>query len=121
MLSARILKATSGSGRSSAIDGLRADLAQRLQTMVAVRRPVAVVLADGDDRIEKAAERLDDVHQPLHVRLRRIALEWRRLDAIDRQRRQEHRGAADRLTIRRQHGAAIRLNLSRQARNLRII
>ena len=74
VLSARILNATSGSGRSSAIDRTRADLAQRLQTMIAVRRPVAVVLADGDDRIEEAAELFDDIDQPLDVRLRWIAL-----------------------------------------------
>ena len=59
-------------------------------------------------RIEEAAERLDDRHQPLDVRVRRIALVRRRLDAVDRQRREHRRGAAERLAIGREHGAAVR-------------
>ena len=39
------------------------------------------------------------VHQPLDVRLGRIALIRRRLDPIDGQRRQNRRGAAEGLTI----------------------
>ena len=59
--------------------------------MVAVRRPVPVVVPDEHDRIEEAADLLDHLHQPLDVRLRRIALIRRRLDAVDRQRRRAAR------------------------------
>src|SRR5207302_8034716 len=51
-------------------DRADAELLQRLQTMVAVWRQVLAVVADGDDRIEEAADRLDDAHQPLDVRIR---------------------------------------------------
>ena len=91
VLSARILNATSASGMSSATIGLRAEPPHRLQPVVAVGRPVAIVVADDDDRIEEAAELFDHRHQPLDVRIRRVALKRRRLDAIDRQRRRAAR------------------------------
>ena len=106
------MKATSAIRDEQRDDRSRAELSHRLQAMVAVRRPVAVVLADRDDRIEKAAERLDHVHQPLDVRLRGIALKRRRLDAVDRQRGEQHRRPAERLAIRRQHHAAVGFDLS---------
>ena len=106
VFSARILNATSASGTTSATIGLRAKLSHRLKPVIAVRRPIAVVLPDRDDRIEESAERLDHGHQPLDVRLGRIALIRRRLDAIDRQRSQDGRRAAERLTVGRQHGAS---------------
>ncbi len=95
-------------------DRARAQGAQRLQSMIAIRRPVFVVLANGDDGIEKPAERLDDVHQTLDVRLRRVALKWCGLDPIDRQRGEQHRRPAERVAIRRQNGAAVALNLTHQ-------
>ena len=67
--------------------------------MVPVRRPVAIVFSDRDDRIEKTAELFDHVHQPLDVRLRRIALKRRRLDAIDRERGQQQPDSADRIPV----------------------
>jgi len=71
--------------------------------MVAIGGQVAVLVRNGDDRIEETAERLDHSHQPLDVRLRWIALIGCRLDPIDRQRR-EHRGsAAEWLTVSSDH------------------
>ena len=107
VLSARILNATSGPARAGRSTVLHAELLHRLQPMVAVRRPVLVVVADRDDRIEEAADLLDDAHQPLDVRVRGIALEGRRLDACDRQRDEEQRLAAERVAVAREHGALV--------------
>ena len=57
-----------------------AELPHRLQPVIPVRSPIAVTVAHGDDWIEEPAELLDDVHQPLDVRLRGVALIRRRLD-----------------------------------------
>ena len=83
-------------------DGADAELLQRLQPVVAVRRPVLVLVADRDDRIQEEADLLDHRHQPLDVRLGGIALVGRRLDAA---RRAARRSAAacrrtDRCTAR---------------------
>jgi hypothetical protein len=43
------------------------ELLQRLQAVVAVRRPVALVLTHHDDRIEEHADLFDDAHQALDV------------------------------------------------------
>src|SRR5450759_5224513 len=74
-------------------------LLQRLKTMIAVRREVLAVLADRDDRIEEAADRLDHPHQPLDVRVRGVALIRRRLDAIDQQCRDQEWRAAERVAV----------------------
>ena len=100
---------------------LRAELAQRLQAMIAVRRPVPVALTDRHDRIEKAAQRFDDLHEPLDVRLRRVTLVRRRLDTIDRERREEDGGAAERLAVRGEHGAAVLVHLRREPGGRRIV
>ena len=86
--------------------------------MVAVWRQVLAVVADGDDRIEEAADRLDDAHQPLDVRIRRIALVRRRLDLLDRQRRQHDRLPAEWIVVPTEHGAAIVFNLTGEAVDL---
>jgi len=52
--------------------------------VIAIRRPVAIVVTNHDERIEKAVECFDHRHQPLDMRVRRVALKGRRLDAIDR-------------------------------------
>ncbi len=96
-----------GVGHHQRDDGLRSELAHRLQPMVPVRRPVTVVTPDADNRIEKAPERLDDGHESFDVRLRRIPLVRRRLDAIDGQRGENRRGAAERLAVHRQRSASV--------------
>ena len=88
--------------------------------MVTVWRPVAVVLSDGDDRIEKAPELFDHIDQPLDVRLRWIALKRCWLDAIDWKRRQQHRRSANRVTIGGQWCASVGPHLVHQRRHGRI-
>jgi len=83
--------------------------------MVAVRREVLAALADDDDRIEEPADRLDDRHQPLDVRIRRVALIRRRLDAIDRQRREQQRRATERVAVTADDSAAVGVNLLGEA------
>ena len=80
-----------------------------------------VVVADGDDRIEEAADLFDDAHQPLDVRVRRIALVRRRLDAIDGQRDEQQRRAAERVAVARQNGAAVRFDVAHQPGRPRIV
>src|SRR5207244_9995806 len=99
-------------------DRADAELLQRLQTMVAVWRQVLAVVADGDDRIEEAADRLDDAHQPLDVRIRRIALVRRRLDLLYRKARQHDRLPAEWIVVATEHGAAIIFNLTGEAVDL---
>ena len=71
-------------------------------------------MADGDDRIEEAADLLDHAHQPLDVRVGRIALIRRRLDARDRQRDEQQRLPAERIAVAAEHGAAVLLDLRRE-------
>jgi hypothetical protein len=54
-----------------------------------------------------------DAHQPLDVRVRRIALVRRRLDAIDGQRAEQQRRAAERIAVARQDSALIAFELLR--------
>ena len=56
--------------------------------------------------------RLDDAHEPLDVRIRGIALVRRRLDALDRQRGEQQRRAAERIVVSRQHRAPVFLHLA---------
>jgi len=56
-----------GLGDQQADDALRTELPHRLQAMVAVRRPVAAVVPNHHDRIEKATDLLDDGHQALDM------------------------------------------------------
>ena len=86
--------------------------------MIAVGRPVAVVLPHDDQRIEKAADLLDHRHQSLDVGLRRIALVRRRLDAVDRQRDDEHGAAAKRIAVLPEHRAAVRCDTRRKCCHL---
>ena len=116
VLSARILNATSGSGTSKRDDALRAELLHGLQAVVAVRRPIAVVLANQHERIEEAPDLLDHGHQFLDVRLGRIALVGRRFDLVDRQRHDQHRRAAERVAIGAQDRAAVVLDRAPSAR-----
>ena len=58
-------------------------LAHRLKTMIAVGRPVAIVVAHDHDRIEEAADLLNHRHQSLDVWFLGIALIGRVLDALD--------------------------------------
>ena len=51
-----------------------------------------------------------DAHQPLDVRIRRIALVRRRLDAIDRQRDEQQRRAAERIAVAAEDRAAVLLD-----------
>ena len=83
--------------------------------MVAVRRQVLPVLAHRDDRIEEASDRFDHAHQPFDVRVGRIALVRRRFDAIDRQRDEQQRRAAERIAVAAHHGAAVRFDLGCEA------
>ena len=99
-------------------DGPYAQLLERLQAMVAVWREIRFVAADDDDRIEEAADFLDDGHQPLDVRIGRIALVRCRLDAIQGKRNEEQRLAAERIVVRGEHCAVIGLDLRRQSFDL---
>jgi hypothetical protein len=85
--------------------------------MVAVRSPVLVVVTYGDNRIEKPPDRLDDAHQTLDVRVRRIALIWRRLHPIDRQRDEQQWRAAERVVVPAQDSAPVGFDLRRQGVN----
>ena len=67
-----------------------------------------------DDRVEEAVERLDHFHQPLDVRVRRVALIGRGLDAIDRQRDDEDRRAAKGVAIGAEDCAAVAFDDRRQ-------
>ena len=71
-------------------------------------------MTNNNDRIEEAANLFDNGHQALHVGVRRIPLIRRRLDAIDRQRDQQHECGAQRIAIRPNDGSAISDNLSCQ-------
>ena len=55
-----------------------------------------------------------DRHQPLDVRVGRIALVRRRLDAGDRQRDDQQRLAAERIVVLPEDGAAFVLDLRRE-------
>ena len=84
---------------------------------MAVGSPEApILLPDGDDRIEKSAEPVDDVGQPLGVRLREVALERRRLHAVERQRGEDLPEAAERIAEDSQHRPAVPLDLLPQLR-----
>src|SRR5207247_10428977 len=82
--------------------------------MVAVLRPVLSVVAARDYRIEETADRFDDVHQPLDVRVRCVALIRSRLDAIDRQRNHEQRLPAEWIAVGTEDRAAVALDLRGQ-------
>ena len=114
VFSARILNATVGVRHEQRHHRLHAELLQRLQPMVAVRREVLAVLAHDDDRIEEAADLLDDRHQLLDVRVGRVALVRRRLDAVDRQRDEQQRRAAERIAVASDDGAAVVFDLRGQ-------
>ena len=74
-------------------------------------RPVSIVLADRDYRIEKPADGLDDAHQPLNVCVGWIALVRRWLDEGHRQRSHQQRLAAKWIVVRAENGAAVALDL----------
>jgi hypothetical protein len=95
-----------------------AELPHRLQAVVPVRRPIALGVADDDQRIEKASDFLDDGHQPFHVRLRRVALIRCRLDRVDRQGDEQDGRPAERIVIRPEHCTAIVLDAGSQLANL---
>src|SRR5262249_31760426 len=94
--------------------GLDAELLQRLQAVIAVRRQVLAVLADRDDRIEEPPERPDDGHELLHVRVGGVALVRRRLDAAHPPRRPRQRRAAEWIGIATEDGALVFLDLRRE-------
>ena len=74
-------------GNDERDDRLRAERAHRAEPVIAVGRPVlAVARGHSDDRVEEAVELVDRVRQTPDVCFREIALERRRLDAVDRQR-----------------------------------
>ena len=77
--------------------------------MVAVRRPIAIVLANQHQRIEEAPDLFDHRHQFLDVRVRRIALIGRGLDLVDRQGDDQHRRGAEWIPIHPQDGAGVAL------------
>ena len=73
---------------------------RRGQAMAAVRRPQPAVLAAHDDqRIEERAGLVDAIGQAAGVRGREVALERRRLNGCEGQRRQQERTAGERLAI----------------------
>jgi hypothetical protein len=95
-------------------DGFRAEATHRLQPVIAVGSPVAVTVANDDERIEEAIERFDHRHQPLDVRIRRVALKRGRLDPVDRQRDDEDGFAAERIAIGAKHGTPVAFDRRRQ-------
>ena len=105
-------------GHEQRDDRLHAKLLECLQSMVAVRRQIVSIVTDGDDRIEEPADLFDDRHQPLHMRVGRIALVRGRLDLIDRESR-EHQGlAAEGVAVAAQYDAAIGFDLAREGLEL---
>ena len=92
-----------------------AELLERLQPVVPVGREVAVVTTDRDNRIEKPPDRLDHYHQPLDVRVGRIALIRSRLHLPDGQRDQQQGRPAKRVAVAAQHRAAVGFDETGQA------
>ena len=107
VFSARILNAIVGVRHEQRDDGAMPEFFQRLQPVVAVRRPVAFVSVstNDDDGIEEDAHLFDHAHQAFDVRVRRIALIGRGRNPIDGQRHQEQRLPAHRIEIAREHRA----------------
>ena len=96
-------------------DGLRPQLLHRRQPMEPVRRPVLPVVGrDSDHRIEIPSELVDRVGDPADMGLRQVALERRRLDAVDRQSGKQLPVSAEGITVRREHGTAVLLDVLRE-------
>ena len=81
-------------------DGPRAEPAHRLQAVPAVRGPEALLRrGDRDHRVEKHSRAVEDVGELAVVRLRKVALEGRRLDALDRKNREDERVLPERIAV----------------------
>ena len=94
---------------------LHAELLQRLQPVVAVRRPVAVLVADGDDRIEEEADLLD-ARAISRLTWASDGSRWYGVGStlVDRQRDEQQRIAAERIVVPPEDGAALVLDLRRE-------
>src|SRR4029453_4909582 len=95
-------------------DRPRAQLLHRLQSMIAIGRPVLVVVMDEDDRIEKATDLLNHRHETFHVRLGWIALIRCRLDALDRHGHEHDARLTKRIAVLAENGAAVLLDAGRE-------
>ena len=91
---------------------LGAELPERGQTVVAVRRPVLSPPSapHHDHRVEIAAELVHGRGQPLDVRLGEIALVRGGLDLVDREGGEDLPVAAERVLVGGEHGAAVGLD-----------
>src|SRR6266446_2318166 len=79
----------------------------RLQPVPAVRRPEALLgRGDRDHRVEKHSRAVEDVGELAVMRLRKVALEGRRLDALDRKNREEERVLPERIAVGTDNHAA---------------
>src|SRR5439155_7124215 len=81
-------------------DGPRPEPAHRLEAVAAVRGPeTSFRRGDGDHRVEKHSRAVEDVGELAVVRLRKVALEGRRLDALDRKNREDERVLPERIAV----------------------
>ncbi len=103
-------------------DALRAQLLERGQPVIAVRRPVGRrlgLLADDDDRVEEALGLVHRLGEAANVGVGDVALEGGGRDLLERERGQHQRVAAQGLAIGRQHCAAVAGDGVRQVLQLR--
>ena len=91
VLSARIWKATSSSGSTSATMVFMPSSVMAPSRWLPLGVQYSPVLAHRDDRVEEAAHPLHGVGELLHVRRAAIALVGRRLDLVDGQRQHHDR------------------------------
>ena len=97
-----------GLGDDERDDGLRAELPKCAEPVVAVRRLVLPFPRwHGDHRIEESVERIDRLGETSDVCLGEIALERRRLDAIERERGEKLPVSAQWIAIGGEHGAIV--------------
>ena len=112
VLSARIWKATSGSGIRMAGMTLALSLVEHGAPVVAVGRPVDAGPRRHDHhRIHEAVDLLDHLLQPLGVGRREIALVGGGLDLLERQEAEDLPVIAHRLAVDGEHRAAVALDL----------
>ena len=102
----------SASGKTRVVIERAAERANRLQPMVAVRRPVDPVrLPDRDHRVQEPAHLVDHGAQAADVQIGGLALEGARLDPLDRQRGEQDPAPAEGIAIGCEHRAAVCFHL----------
>ena len=85
-------------------DRPRTELAERAESMIAVRRPVLSIAGrHGNHRVEKAIERVDGLRESADVRFGKITLKGRGLDALQGQRGKELPMSAQWIAIGGEH------------------